>query len=151
MSEVSRESSGRELSSQLLTYNDLRSASALALPDVMTDRDSDVALTGDMMAYNWGIDGRSFANRRPIEVQSGQRVRLVLRNQTKMWHPMHLHGHTFRVGGRLDGPRKDTVNVLPGEKVIIDFDADNPGQWMMHCHNTYHLESGMATVVSYVQ
>ncbi|MBI4933615.1 MAG: multicopper oxidase family protein, partial [Actinobacteria bacterium] len=140
-----------ELAGKLLTYGELKGSRAVALPDVMTDRDRDVALTGDMMAYDWGIDGRSFANHKPIDVRSGDRVRLVLRNKTAMWHPMHLHGHTFRVGGRLDGPRKDTVNVLPGEKVIIDFDADNPGQWMMHCHNTYHLESGMATVVSYVQ
>ena len=56
-----------------------------------------------MMAYNWVIDGRSFANYKPIDVQSGQRVRLALRNKTAMWHPMHLEGHTFRVGGRLMG------------------------------------------------
>jgi FtsP/CotA-like multicopper oxidase with cupredoxin domain len=41
--------------------------------------------------------------------------------------------------------------VLPNERVTVDFDADNPGQWMFHCHNTYHLESGMASVVSYVR
>lgn len=140
-----------ELAGKRLSYNDLRALSTVALSDRMTDRERDVALTGNMMSYNWGIDGRSFANHAPIEVATGERVRLVLRNKTTMWHPMHLHGHTFRVAGRLDGPRKDTVNVLPGEKVIIDFDANNPGQWMMHCHNTYHLESGMATVVSYVK
>ncbi len=140
-----------ELAGQVLTYNDLRALSTVALPNAMTDRERDVALTGDMMSYNWGIDGRSFADHKPIDVKLGERVRLVLRNKTAMWHPMHLHGHTFRIGGRPDGPRKDTVNVLPGQNVIIDFDADNPGQWMMHCHNTYHLESGMATVVSYVR
>lgn len=68
-----------------------------------------------------------------------------------MWHPIHLHGHTFRLGTKPDGPRKDTVNVLPKETVVIEFDADNPGQWMAHCHNTYHLEQGMAMLVSYVQ
>jgi FtsP/CotA-like multicopper oxidase with cupredoxin domain len=140
-----------ELDGKLLSYSDLRAASIVALSDKKPDRERDVELTGDMMAYDWGIDGRAFGKHTPIDVESGERVRLALRNTTMMWHPMHLHGHTFRVGGRLDGPRKDTVNVLPGEQVIIDFDADNPGQWMMHCHNTYHLESGMATVVSYVQ
>ena len=140
-----------ELAGKRLSYSDLRAVNTVALSDTMTDREREVALTGNMMAYNWGIDGRSFANHKPIEVATGERVRLVLRNKTTMWHPIHLHGHTFRVAGRIDGPRKDTVNVLPGEKVIIDFDANNPGQWMMHCHNTYHLESGMATVVSYVE
>jgi FtsP/CotA-like multicopper oxidase with cupredoxin domain len=104
-----------------------------------------------MMTYKWSIDGRQFGKHEPIDVESGQRVRLVFRNTTMMWHPMHLHGHTFRLGNRADGPRKDTVNVLPGEEMTIDFDADNPGQWLLHCHNTYHLESGMATVLSYVK
>jgi FtsP/CotA-like multicopper oxidase with cupredoxin domain len=140
-----------ELDGRLLSYNDLRAASTVALSDTEPDRERNIELTGDMMAYNWGIDGRVFGKHKPIDVEAGERVRLVLQNKTMMWHPMHLHGHTFRVGGRVDGPRKDTVNVLPGEKVTIDFDADNPGQWMLHCHNTYHLESGMATVVSYVQ
>ena len=54
------------------------------------------------------------------------------------------------MGNRVDGPRKDTVNVLPRETLIIEFDADNPGQWMAHCHNSYHLERGMAMLVSYV-
>ncbi|SFR24878.1 Multicopper oxidase [Lentzea waywayandensis] len=63
-----------------------------------------------------------------------------------MWHPMHLHGHTFQLPG---GPRKDTAIVLPGQTVVCDFDADNPGQWMVHCHNTYHAEAGMATTLGY--
>ncbi|MGE0308054.1 MAG: multicopper oxidase family protein, partial [Acidimicrobiia bacterium] len=140
-----------ELSGKVLAYSDLRSAGQVALLAKSTDRERVVKLTGDMMSYNWGIDGRQFAEHKPIDVTEGERVRLILQNTTMMWHPMHLHGHTFQVGGRIDGPRKDTVNVMPGEKVTIDFDADNPGQWMMHCHNTYHLESGMATLVSYVK
>jgi FtsP/CotA-like multicopper oxidase with cupredoxin domain len=64
-----------------------------------------------------------------------------------MWHPVHVHGHTFQVGD--GGPRKDTVAVLPGRTVTCDLDADDPGQWMIHCHNTYHAESGMATILGY--
>jgi FtsP/CotA-like multicopper oxidase with cupredoxin domain len=65
-----------------------------------------------------------------------------------MFHPIHLHGHTFQMVN--DGSaRKDTINVLPMTAVEIDIAADNPGQWMLHCHNTYHLETGMATVLSY--
>jgi FtsP/CotA-like multicopper oxidase with cupredoxin domain len=102
------------------------------------------------MPYSWGFDGAAFPDRSPIEIRQGQRVRLALENTTSMWHPIHLHGHTFRVGADPEGPRKDTVNVLPGETVVVEFDADNPGQWMAHCHNTYHLEQGMAMVMSYV-
>ena len=68
-----------------------------------------------------------------------------------MFHPMHLHGHTFAVvGDGKPGVRKDTVNVLPKQKLAIDVEADNPGQWLMHCHNAYHGELGMMTVLSYI-
>lgn len=79
-------------------------------------------------------------------VEAGERVRIELVNTTTMWHPVHLHGHTFAVGG---GPRKDTVNVLPDQMVPIEFDADNPGQWAVHCHNIYHAEAGMMTMFGY--
>jgi FtsP/CotA-like multicopper oxidase with cupredoxin domain len=62
-------------------------------------------------------------------------------NTTDMWHPMHLHGHTYQLDG--SGPRKDTAIVLPKKTVSVFFDADNPGQWMLHCHNAYHGEAGM--------
>ncbi len=84
-----------------------------------------------------------------MAIKSGQRVRLRFRNDTKMFHPMHLHGHTFQVGA--SGPRKDTVIVLPKQTVEVDFDATNPGQWLTHCHNLYHGEAGMMAVVSYVE
>ncbi|WP_240617871.1 MULTISPECIES: multicopper oxidase domain-containing protein [unclassified Pseudarthrobacter] len=67
-----------------------------------------------------------------------------------MWHPMHLlHGHTFQVG--LDWARKDTVIVLPKQTVTVIFDADNPGQWLAHCHNAYHAERGMMALFSYIK
>ena len=73
-----------------------------------------------------------------------------------MYHPMHLHGHFFRLlpkhGDWKDpnAPYKDTVGVGPGEKVDLEFIADNPGSWFFHCHNLYHLAAGMARVVRYV-
>jgi FtsP/CotA-like multicopper oxidase with cupredoxin domain len=103
-----------------------------------------VDLTGNMNAYRWGLAGD--AGR--LDVTQGERIRVTFRNRSRMWHPMHFHGHTFALAD-LAGARKDTVNVLPGESVAVDFDADNPGQWMLHCHNTYHLSTGMATTVSY--
>ena len=90
-------------------------------------------------------------NHRDIKVLETEHVQLDVQNATTMFHPMHLHGHTFQVGPSAAGPRKDTINVLPGQTVSLRVVCDNPGQWMFHCHNTYHLETGMATVVSYVR
>jgi multicopper oxidase len=109
-------------------------------------------LTGGMARYNWGINGQSFGMSRPgalrFGMRQGQRVRVVFANTTTMYHPMHIHGHTFAVGST--GPRKDTVIVLPGQQVACDFDADNPGQWMTHCHNLYHSpEDGMMALLGY--
>jgi FtsP/CotA-like multicopper oxidase with cupredoxin domain len=71
-------------------------------------------------------------------------------NATDMWHPMHLHGHTFAiVGFGAQGARKDTAHVVPHHKLVVDFYADNPGLWMLHCHNQYHSESGMMTILGY--
>lgn len=85
-------------------------------------------------------------------MREGERVRLRFENTTTMFHPMHLHGHTFRVRRAAGtGLRKDTMVVLPGQAVEVDFDADNPGQWLTDRHNIYHGEAGMMTVVSYVQ
>ena len=78
----------------------------------------------------------------------GQRVRMIFANTTTMYHPMHIHGHTFQLGPA--GPRKDTVIVRPGQQVACDFDAANPGQWMTHCHNLYHApQGGMMAMLSY--
>jgi multicopper oxidase len=93
----------------------------------------------------------AFPDAKPMTLQQGQRVTLTFRNTTTMWHPMHLHGHTFqmiRPDGSL-GARKDTAIVLPKQTVSTTFIADNPGIWMMHCHNTYHQEAGMMTSLNY--
>ena len=79
---------------------------------------------------------------------TGQRVRVVFANTTTMYHPMHIHGHTFQLSPA--GPRKDTVIVRPGQQVACDFDASNPGEWMTHCHNLYHApQGGMMAMLSY--
>ena len=109
-------------------------------------------LTGGMARYNWGINGMSLDMSSPgalrFLMRQGQRVRVIFANTTTMYHPMHIHGHTFAVAG--PGTRKDTVIVLPKQQVACDFDADNPGQWMTHCHNLYHApESGMMAVLGY--
>ena len=69
-------------------------------------------------------------------------------NDTDMWHPMHLHGHTFQLADH--GARKVTVIIKPRQTIVFDFEADNPGQWLTHCHNAYHAEAGMMGVFSYI-
>ena len=109
-------------------------------------------LTGGMMSYDWGINGRRFDMAKPFDnafdLKVGERVEVHFVNETMMWHPMHLHGHTFQVG--TSGARKDTVIVRPMQTVTVQFDADNPGQWLFHCHNAYHAERGMMGVFSYL-
>jgi FtsP/CotA-like multicopper oxidase with cupredoxin domain len=137
-----------ELSGRELRYGDLVATDAARLPSKNPDRSTTIHLTANPSGYVHGIDGRSFPDTAPITVAEGERLRLKIFNQTMMFHPIHLHGHTFQMVG--DGSaRKDTVNVLPMTTVEVDIAADNPGQWMLHCHNTYHLETGMATVFSY--
>ena len=135
-----------ELAGDVAGYRDLVAAEAVRLPARTPDIEQVIDLTGGMMNYDWGINGQAFDPARRLGVHEGQRVRLTFRNRTMTWHPMHLHGHTFQLDA---GPRKDTVIVLPGQTIGCDLNADNPGQWMLHCHNTYHAETGMATILGY--
>ncbi|MFE2728241.1 multicopper oxidase family protein [Kitasatospora sp. NPDC059327] len=140
-----------ELNGRILGAGDLKAADEVRLPGKKPDRTHRIELTGGMAAYDWALNGKPFDMADPTAdtflIGHGERVRLEFVNRTGMWHPMHLHGHTFQVGEQ--GPRKDTVIVLPGTTVGCDFDADNPGQWMTHCHNAYHGEAGMMGLVAY--
>ena len=141
-----------ELSRRLLTPDDLRATPGVALPTGEPDVTVPLELGGDMMAYRWTINGRTFEEADPIEVTDGRRIRLAFSNRSTMFHPMHLHGHTFQVV-RTDGTpgaRKDTLIVLPGQDIAVDLDTDNPGAWALHCHNIYHAEAGMMTTMQYV-
>ncbi len=117
------------------------------------DRVHCVDLTGSMETYVWGLNGRTYAEAEPLMVRQGERVELVMTNRTGMSHPMHLHGHAFQVvavdGQRFAGAVRDTVLVPSGKAVTVAFDADNPGLWAFHCHNLYHMQSGMMTTVRY--
>lgn len=137
-----------ELNGQTLAYRDLSATEAVRLPAKMPDRTELITLTASSSRFVHGINGKSFPDSAPVTVREGERLRLKVVNETMMFHPIHLHGHTFQLVG--DGnARKDTVNVLPMSSAEFDVEADNPGQWMLHCHNTYHLVTGMATVLSY--
>jgi FtsP/CotA-like multicopper oxidase with cupredoxin domain len=111
-----------------------------------------VVLGGNMMQYNWMINGEPYSKTDPLHVRLGQRPTLTFDNPTMMYHPIHLHGHTFQLlnADGSPGARKDTVIVLPNQKIVAVLVADNPGTWVMHCHNTYHQFAGMQTRLDYV-
>ncbi len=141
-----------ELQRRILVLSQLNAASAAALPQASPDRTIKLTLAGDMGRYRWTINGKTSDQGVLLPVRQGERVRLNFENRSMMFHPMHLHGHSFSVRGEGGpGPRKDTVIVPPMEQVTVDFTANNPGQWMLHCHNVYHQEAGMATTLSYRQ
>jgi len=133
-----------ELDGRLAAYADLGYAGERTFPDRAPDRVHDLTLTGNE------INGQSFPDAEPLPAAAGEWVRVTMRNDSSMWHPMHLHGHHFRVstpGG--NGPLKDTMTVPGGETATFDFLSNNPGKWMFHCHNHYHMDNGMARIVSY--
>jgi FtsP/CotA-like multicopper oxidase with cupredoxin domain len=137
-----------DLESRLRATNPLKPRNA--------DRVHTLNLTGDMAKYIWSINGVAWSpNVPPLPIAKGERVELILVNQTGMPHPMHLHGHEFQVvemdGNRFSGAVRDTVLVPPGRRVVIAFDAKNaPGTWAFHCHLLYHLDAGMFTTFRYV-
>jgi len=136
-----------ELAGKVLLSTDLTAADAVRLKAKNVDRTHDLLLSGSMAPYRWTINGKTFPDTDPLPIEAGQRVRLRFQNMSMMFHPMHVHGHTFAlVRG---GARKDTVIVRPMQTVEVDLDANNPGQWATHCHNIYHAETGMMTTLAY--
>ncbi len=113
-----------------------------------------IVLGGGMKPYSWSLNGEFWPNITPLMLRKGQRVEIEMVNHSMMAHPMHLHGHAFQVvavnGRPLNGAVRDTVLVTPMMgSVRIAFDADNPGRWALHCHNLYHMMTGMMTEVRY--
>lgn len=135
-----------ELAGELLHGLRVRSANTGSAP-FTPDLELPVILSGGMGQYVWTIDGQAYPNAEPIHVKLGQRVRFRLQNMTMMPHPMHLHGHFFRVGQSPQGALRDTVLIDPMQEVMIDWEADNPGQWAFHCHHLYHQETGMMRII----
>ncbi|MEU7872205.1 multicopper oxidase family protein [Dactylosporangium sp. NPDC049140] len=136
-----------ELDRAVTTTGSLRATERVRLDERHPDRTHRLELGGSMMPYRWTINGATFDDARPLPVVHGERVRLQFVNRTTMFHPMHVHGHTFALAG--GGARKDTVIVRPDQTVTVDLDAGNPGQWMTHCHNIYHAETGMMINLAY--
>jgi FtsP/CotA-like multicopper oxidase with cupredoxin domain len=108
-------------------------------------------LTGNMKRYIWSMNGVPLSEGDKIKINQGEVVRVTLNNLTMMHHPMHLHGHFFRVINEHGeySPLKHTVNVAPMQMVVIEFDANEYGDWFFHCHILYHMDAGMARIFSY--
>jgi len=132
---------------RVLAYRDL-----IALhpnPDTRApDRAVEIRLTGNMERFMWGFDGKKYSEGPPpYAFRAGERVRVTLVNDTMMTHPIHVHGHFFELVHGPVGhlPRKHTVNVAPGGKVVFDFTPE-AGDWAVHCHMLFHMHAGMFQV-----
>jgi FtsP/CotA-like multicopper oxidase with cupredoxin domain len=114
-------------------------------------REIPLRLTGDMTRYLWSFNGKTLSEESTIPVNKGEVLRIELINDTMMHHPLHLHGHFFRVLNRNGAysPLKHTVDVPPMGRRTIEFLANEEGDWFFHCHLLYHMDAGMARVFSY--
>ena len=139
-----------ELNRRVGTVDTFAATTEVQLPST-SDLALHARLSGAMMRYDWAINGRPYDQHVPLTIQRGQRATLTFANASMMFHPMHLHGHTFQVikADGSAGPRKDTVIVRPMQTVTVRFVADNWGVWMLHCHNGYHMDAGMMTTLQY--
>ncbi len=133
------------------SYDSLQSVSSTVLSDNRPWREVNLDVTGNMNRYVWSFNNKPLSKEDKIHIKKGENVRFVLHNKTMMYHPLHLHGHFFRLinkhGNR--SPLKHTFNIKPMETVTIEFEANEEKDWFFHCHILYHMMAGMARVVSY--
>ena len=134
-----------------LNYNMLRSPEKTALPQGSW-KELKFDLTGNMNRYVWSLDNKVVSESDKILIKKGENIRIILFNNSMMRHPMHLHGHDFRViNGQGDyAPMKNIIDIMPMERDTLEFAASEPGgDWFFHCHILYHMMSGMGRVFSY--
>ena len=109
------------------------------------EREIELHLTGNMERYTWSLDGLEFGQSTPVHMQYGERVRVILHNDTMMTHPMHLHGMWSELeqpDGRFQA-RRHTIPVQPAQRISFLVTADAMGQWAWHCHLAFHMDAGM--------
>jgi len=133
-----------------LDYGMLKSPVKTTLPDGPV-RLMNFELTGNMNRYVWSINNKTVSEADKILIKKGENVRIILTNRTMMRHPMHLHGHFFRVlnGNGEYSPLKNTLDIMPMETDTIEFAATESGDWFFHCHILYHMMSGMGRIFEY--
>ncbi|MBI3772769.1 MAG: copper resistance system multicopper oxidase [Gammaproteobacteria bacterium] len=129
---------------RVLTYADLHTMGG-PLDQREPGREIELHLTGNMERYAWSIDGLEFGKSKPIHFRHGERLRVILHNDTMMTHPMHLHGMWSELENTQGKflVRKHTFNVQPAQRISFLVTADAPGHWAWHCHLLYHMAAGM--------
>ena len=134
----------RDNGRKVLTYADLHTIGG-PLDKRGPGREIELHLTGNMERYMWSFDGQKFSDAKPLHLRHGERVRIVLVNDTMMPHPIHLHG----MWSEMESPdgkfqvRKHTIMVQPAQRITYLVNADALGNWAYHCHLLYHMEAGM--------
>jgi FtsP/CotA-like multicopper oxidase with cupredoxin domain len=134
-----------------LNYSMLKSPTKTTLPKDAPVRELRFELTGNMNRYVWSMDNVVLSETDKILIKKGENVRITLYNNSMMRHPMHLHGHDFRVlnGQGEFAPLKNVLDIMPMETDVIEFEANADGDWFFHCHILYHMMAGMNRVFSY--
>ena len=134
-----------------LNYAMLKSPVNTSLSDTTHIKELKFTLTGNMNRYVWSLDNKVVSEADKILIKKGETVRMVLYNNSMMRHPMHLHGHDFRVlnGQGEYAPLKNIIDIMPMETDTLEFAANAEGDWFFHCHILYHMMSGMGRVFSY--
>jgi FtsP/CotA-like multicopper oxidase with cupredoxin domain len=133
-----------------LNYAMLKSPEKTNLPEDAPIRELHFELTGNMSRYVWSMDNKVLSESDKILIKQGENVRIIIYNNSMMRHPMHLHGHDFRVlNGQGDyAPLKNVLDIMPMETDTIEFNANAEGDWFFHCHILYHMMAGMNRVFS---
>lgn len=134
-----------------LNYGMLKAPFPTTLPQDAAVRELRFELTGNMNRYVWSMDNKVLSESDKILIKKGENVRITLYNNSMMRHPMHLHGHDFRVinGQGENAPLKNVLDIMPMETDTIEFLANVEGDWFFHCHILYHMMAGMNRVFSY--
>lgn len=133
-----------------LNYAMLKATEKTTLPDAPV-KVLQFELTGNMNRYVWSMNNKVVSETDKILVKKGENLRLIIYNGSMMRHPMHLHGHDFRVlnGQGEYAPLKNVIDIMPMETDTLEFNANVEGDWFFHCHILYHMMSGMGRVFSY--
>ena len=134
-----------------LNYAMLKSPNKTNFQQNAPVRELHFELTGNMNRYVWSMDKKVLSEVDKILIKKGEIIRITLYNNSMMRHPMHLHGHDFRViNGQGDyAPLKNVLDIMPMETNVIEFEANAEGDWFFHCHILYHMMAGMNRVFSY--